>query len=122
MEGTRSRNAVSSACDTTVPVGLFGLHTKTSRVRSVTASAIAARSCRSSRSGTWTFAMPARDTSSGYASNDRQAYMISAPGSATACSSIWMTPTAPAPTTTLSSGTRRRPASASTSGTAWLSG
>ena len=39
--GTASRKASSSAAATAVPVGLFGLQTKISRVRSVTAAAIA---------------------------------------------------------------------------------
>jgi hypothetical protein len=42
-----------------VPVGLFGLQTSTSRVRSVTAAAIASKSCRSSAvSGTVTERAP----------------------------------------------------------------
>ena len=44
--GTRSRKRSSSACRTTVPVGLFGVQTKIRRVRSVIASAIASRSWR----------------------------------------------------------------------------
>ena len=52
--GTRSRNAVSSPVCTTVPVGLFGLHTKITRVRLVIASAIASRWWVSARRGTVT--------------------------------------------------------------------
>ena len=58
---------------TTVPVGLFGLQTKISRVRLVIASAMAARSWVSPRSGTRTEAAAARSARIGYASNDRQA-------------------------------------------------
>ena len=47
---------------TTVPVGLFGLHTKITRVRGVIASAIAARSCVSSFSGTRTSVAPVSGT------------------------------------------------------------
>ena len=43
--GTWSRNVVSSASPTAVPVGLFGVQTKISLVRSVMAAAIAGRSC-----------------------------------------------------------------------------
>ncbi|SKT89306.1 Uncharacterised protein [Mycobacteroides abscessus subsp. abscessus] len=42
--GTDSTNRRSSAGRTTVPVGLLGLQTKISRVTSVTAAAMAARS------------------------------------------------------------------------------
>ena len=44
---------------TTVPVGLFGLQTKISRVCGVIAAAIASRSWVSSRSGTGTEVAPA---------------------------------------------------------------
>jgi hypothetical protein len=43
-DGTAWRNLSSSALRRLVPVGLFGLQTMTSRVRSVIASAIAGRS------------------------------------------------------------------------------
>jgi hypothetical protein len=52
----------------------LGLQTKISRVRSVTASAMASRSCRSSASsGTCTGVAPLIRVMIGYASNDRQA-------------------------------------------------
>ena len=58
--GTESRKPVSSDRPSAVPVGLFGLHTKTTRVRSVTAVASAARSkLWSGRSGTCTDRAPA---------------------------------------------------------------
>ena len=50
--GTRANQASSSARVLVVPVGLFGAAMKTTFVRSVTASSIASRSKRSSRSGT----------------------------------------------------------------------
>lgn len=72
--GTRSRNRSSAARRTTVPVGLLGLQTKIIRVRSVIASAIASRSCRSSASsGTFTDVAPEICVMIGYASKDRQA-------------------------------------------------
>ena len=53
-------NAANSASVTVVPVGLFGLHTKMSFVRSVTAAARADRSTRwSAVSGTGTGVAPA---------------------------------------------------------------
>ena len=56
-----------------MPVGLFGLQTKISRVRGVIAAAIAARSWVSSRSGTRTDSAAARSARVGYASNERHA-------------------------------------------------
>jgi hypothetical protein len=57
-----------------VPVGLLGLQTKISRVRSVIASAIASRSCTSPGvSGTFTDVAPLIWVMIGYASKDRQA-------------------------------------------------
>src|SRR5437588_662029 len=41
-------NRRTSSAETVVPVGLFGLQTKTMRVRSVILSAMASRSCRQS--------------------------------------------------------------------------
>ena len=58
--GTWSRNSVRSARRTAVPVGLLGVQTKMSLVRSVIAAAIAGRSCAKSRSGTRTEVAPAR--------------------------------------------------------------
>ena len=57
-----------------MPVGLLGLQTKISRVRSVIASAIASRSCTSPAvSGTCTDVAPLIWVMIGYASKDRQA-------------------------------------------------
>ncbi len=69
---TASRKASSSALRTAVPVGLFGLYTSTMRVRSVTAAAIAGRSCPwPGVLGTWTLVAPVVAVMIGYASNDR---------------------------------------------------
>src|SRR3954449_1592151 len=73
-EGTLARKASSSAWVTAGPVGLFGVQTSTTLVRSVTAAAIASRSCRPSAStGTLTPVAAAAVTAIGYASNERQA-------------------------------------------------
>ena len=48
--------------------------------------------------------------------------MISVPGSPTAASSCWVTPTEPQPTATCAGGTAKRPAIASVRATAPLSG
>ena len=58
-DGTASTNRASASGSTTVEVGLFGLQTKISRVRSVTAASIASRSKVWSVSGTWTAVAPA---------------------------------------------------------------
>ena len=120
--GTASRNSSSSARRTTVPVGLFGLQTKMILVRSVIASAIAARSCVSSRSGTRTDSAPDRSASVGYASNDRQAYSTCPPGSAAAARSCWVTPTEPQPTAMCACGTPNRALIAAIRACAPLSG
>ena len=58
--------ATNSARSTTVPVGLFGVQTMTTRVRSVTAAAIASRSWEpSGRLGTRTDVAPATVTRPG---------------------------------------------------------
>ena len=63
---------MSSSRVTVVPVGLFGLHTITRRVRPVTAAARAGRSLRwSSVSGTSTGVAPATLARIGYASKLR---------------------------------------------------
>ena len=55
-----SRGGSGSSARTIAPVGLFGVQTKITRVRSVTAAAIASRSWRSSMvSGTGTGVAPA---------------------------------------------------------------
>ena len=64
-DGTASTNRASASGSTTVEVGLLGLQTKISRVRSVTAASIASRSKVWSVSGTWTAVAPARRTCSG---------------------------------------------------------
>ena len=63
--GTAATKRASSSGSTTVDVGLFGLHTKISRVRSVIAASIASRSKVWSRSGTWTGTAPATRTCTG---------------------------------------------------------
>jgi hypothetical protein len=105
-----------------VPVGLFGLQTKTSLVFSVMASAIAGRSWVSPSSGTLTESAAARSARVGYASNERHAYMTSAPGSPIASRSCCVTPTEPHPTATCPVGTPKRSPMASMSATAPLSG
>lgn len=120
--GTRSRKVSSAAAWTTDPVGLFGLQTKIRRVRSVIAAAIASRSCAPSRRGTSTGVAPERRVRIGYASKERQAYMTSAPGSATASRSIWETPTEPQPTAISSSATPKRADISAVSATQLLSG
>jgi hypothetical protein len=53
---------------------LFGVQTRTTLVRSVSAASIALKSCRaSSVSGTWTDVAPVSCTAIGYASNERHA-------------------------------------------------
>ena len=76
----------------------------------------------SSRSGTRTDVAPARSLSGGYASNDRHAYITSAPGSLTASISCLRTPTDPHPTAMCSAGTENRRASDAVSASAPLSG
>ena len=59
---------------TLVPVGLFGLQTMTSRVRSVTAAAMATKSCTSSAfRGTGTPCAPIPRITIGYMAKDGQA-------------------------------------------------
>ncbi len=73
-DGTAARNLSSSGFRTAVPVGLFGLHTKIRRVRSVIASAIAVRSCPwPPVFGTLTLVAPAPAAMIGYASKERHA-------------------------------------------------
>ncbi len=122
-EGTCSRNTSSSASPTVVPVGLFGVHTSTIRVRGVIAAAIATRSCRSpAASGTWTGTAPASVTRIGYASNDRQAKTTSSPGSHVAAMSWPSTPTDPGPRASRPAGTASRSASAAVSVDTAMSG
>ena len=83
--GTAAMNASNSSAVTTVPVGLFGVQTMTTRVRSVIAAAIASRSWPwSGRLGTCTLVAPATVTRPGYASNERHEYTTSSPGPAAA--------------------------------------
>ncbi len=105
-----------------MPVGLFGLQTKISLVRGVIAADIARRSWASSSSGTRTELAAARSARVGYASNERHAYMTSAPGSPIASRSCCVTPTEPHPTATCRGGTLNRSAMASVSAAAPLSG
>ncbi len=105
-----------------MPVGLFGLQTKISLVRGVIAAAIAIRSWVWSRSGTRTESAAARSHRIGYASKERHAYITSAPGSPTAATSCWATPTEPHPTATCSAGTPNFSAMAAIRACAPLSG
>ncbi len=99
-----------------MPVGLLGLQTSTSRVRSVIAPAIASRSWDSSdRNGTRTEVAPEIWTMIGYASKDRQAKTTSSPGPATDCTICWQTPTDPVPTARCVAGTTNRSARRATS-------
>jgi len=87
LDGTASRNAISSSRRTTGPVGLFGVQTSTTFVRSVIAASIALKSWRASAvSGTWTEVAPVSWTAIGYASNERHAYTTSSPSATVACS------------------------------------
>ena len=80
-------NSLSASRRTTGPVGLLGVHTMTTFVRSVIASSIASRSCSAfALSGTVTEVAPVTCTAIGYASNDLHAYTTSSPRSQTACS------------------------------------
>ena len=63
--GTAATNRARASGSTTVDVGLFGLQTKISRVRSVIAASIASRSKVWSFSGTCTGVAPAVRTCSG---------------------------------------------------------
>ena len=104
-------------------MGLFGEHTSTTRVRSVTASAIASRSCRSpGPSGTCTGTAPASVTRIGYASNDRHAKTTSSPASHVAAMICPSTPTDPGPNASRSAGTSRRSARAAVSDPTPMSG
>ncbi|CAM5500760.1 hypothetical protein SAURM35S_06588 [Streptomyces aurantiogriseus] len=92
-----------------MPVGLLGLQTKISRVRSVIASAIASRSCTSPGvSGTRTAVAPLICVTIGYASKDRQAKITSSPGPAVDWSNCWATPTEPVPVARWEAGTPKR--------------
>ena len=77
--GTAATKRASSSGSTTVEVGLLGLQTKISRVRSVMAASIASRSKVSARSATWTGVAPATRTCSGYTSKLRQPNITSSP-------------------------------------------
>ncbi len=113
----------SSACCTDGPVGLLGVQTSTTRVRSVIAAAMASRSWRwSAVSGTWTDVAPAIATTIGYASKERHAYTTSSPGSHVDWM-IWAsTPTEPVPVAICSRGTARWAASASVRAVTPMSG
>ena len=92
-------------------VGLLGLQTKISRVRSVTAASIASRSNVWSVSGTWTGVAPATRTCSGYISKLRQPKSTSSPTEAVIWMSCWHRLTEPQPTA-MCSGAKPAPASA----------
>ncbi|GAA4805421.1 hypothetical protein GCM10023353_05350 [Tomitella cavernea] len=92
-------------------------------MRSVTAAAIASRSCASSpSSGTGTGEASATCVTIGYASNERHAKTTSSPGAQVACTSCWHRPTEPQPTATLPGGTPARAASREVNSAAPLSG
>ena len=86
----------------------FGVQTSTTRVRSVTASAIASRRCRawSSRS-TMTGVAPASCVTIGYASKDRHAKTTSSPASHAAWTTWARTATEPVPVAMQSAETLR---------------
>ncbi len=72
--GTRPQKAAISATGRWVPVGLFGLQTRTSWVAAVTSAAIASRSWTSpSASGTRTSRAPVRAGRYGYIEKEGQA-------------------------------------------------
>ena len=99
-----------SAAGSTVPVGLCGRHTTTTRAWPA-ASAIASRSwwpCSSSATVTET--SRAICAKIGYPSNVGDVITMLSPGLVTACSTCMITPVAPAPITTCSSRTPTRPA------------
>ena len=111
-------NSWSSSAVTEVPVGLLGVQTRITLVRSVTAAAMAGRSWRSfSSSGTCTALAPASPVRIGYASKERHAKTTSSPSSHTA-RMIWeATSTEPLPKLTEEGSTPQRLATASV--TAW---
>ena len=107
-------NASNSPAVTTTPVGLLGEHTIITRVRSLTAAAIASRSWPwSGRFGTRTLVAPATVTRPGYASKERHEYTTSSPGPAAAAMNWASSDTEPAPTSTSSAVTPNRSASRS---------
>ena len=83
-----------------MPVGLFGLQTKISRVCSVIAAAIASKSCASSSvSGTCTARARPTWVTIGYASNDRHANITSSVSAPQVIwTSSWHSATLPQPT------------------------
>ena len=103
--GTAATKRANSSGSTTVDVGLLGLHTKISRVRSVIAATIASRSKVWSRSGTCTGTAPATRTCSGYTSKLRQPNTTSSPTVQVIWISCWHRLTDPQPTAIRSGGT-----------------
>ena len=108
--GTLRRNLTISAVGSSVPVGLCGRHTTTTR-------ASAAASARPSRSlwpylsrGTVTGFSRAMFAMIGYPSKVGDAMAIASPGTVKACSACSTTPVAPAPSTTWLAGRPIRPA------------
>src|SRR5674476_403975 len=77
-----SSRKANSARVRAVPVGLFGLQTKTTRVCSVTASAMAATSWRAPVRGTRRARAPASAVMVAYSGKVGQAWTTSLPGSA----------------------------------------
>src|SRR5690606_41823271 len=124
-----ARRGAGSARPTAVPVGLFGLQPKISRVRSVTAAARASRSCTYGAgasgpvSGTCTAVALPTCVTIGYASNERHANSTSSCGEEQViCTSSWHSATLPQPIATFATSTPRNRASPARSSPDWLSG
>src|SRR6478672_4150491 len=123
LDGTCSRNCSSSVWVTIGPVGLLGVQTMTTFVRSVIAASIASRRCRSwSSSPTLTDVAPASAVTIGYASKERQAWTTSSPGSQVAAITWPRTPTEPVPVAMCSAGTPKLWARASVRSVTAMSG
>ena len=111
--GSEAAKRSNASAPTLVPVGLFGLHTKTSLVRGVTARASAGRSCtRSAPSGTRTERAPMPWTTIGYIANEGQANTHSSPGPSNTLASSSRISSAPAPNTSWEPSTPSLAASA----------
>ena len=106
-----------------MPVGLFGVQMKISRVAGVMAAAIAGRSNSwLAVTGTRTATAPVIWVTIGYASNERQPKITSSPSPAVACTSCWHSATDPPPATMCDSGAPVCAARADTNDCAPLSG
>ncbi len=97
-----SASRATWAVDTAVPVGLLGVASVTSLVRSVTAAATASMSkAQSALSGTRTSVPPIVWVMIGYASKETHGVTTSSPGSMYAVASWYSSATEPAPTVTM---------------------